>query len=65
MRSVSAWLMNLLARAAWPDDRGATAVEYALIVAIIAVAVGVAIRALGLQVRVVFNDISSAVSNAL
>ena len=42
-------------------DEGATAVEYALLVSLIAVAIIVAVRALGLSVSGIFDNVRSAV----
>ncbi|HEX6590436.1 MAG TPA: Flp family type IVb pilin [Moraxellaceae bacterium] len=39
------------------DESGATAIEYALIAALIAVAIIATVRATGVQVRSVFNSI--------
>ncbi len=41
-------------------DRGATAVEYGLLVGLIAVVIIVAVTALGTQLKTLFNDIVSA-----
>ncbi len=65
MYSVFAALQNLLSRSLRPADRGATAVEYALITAIITVAIIVALKALGTQVKVLFNTVATDVANAL
>ncbi len=43
------------------DDRGATAVEYALMVALIAVAIIAAVIALGNKLITVFGDIATAI----
>ena len=42
-------------------DRGATAVEYGLMVALIAAVIVVAVTALGGKLKTVFNDISTSV----
>jgi pilus assembly protein Flp/PilA len=65
MYSVFAVLQNLLSRSVRPTDRGATAVEYALITAIIMVAILVALRVLGTQLKVVFTTVATDVGNAL
>lgn len=49
-------LQNLLTRTLRRDDRGATAVEYGLMVALIALAVIVAVTALGGAVSGLFDD---------
>jgi pilus assembly protein Flp/PilA len=45
-------------------EQGATAVEYALMVALIAVAIIVAVTALGSTISAKFNGVSSSVSTA-
>lgn len=45
-------------------ERGATAVEYGLIVALIAVVIIVAVTALGTSVKGVFNTIAGEISGA-
>ena len=49
------WFMTSIKR-----ERGATAIEYALMVALIAVAIIVAVTALGGQLVTVFNAITTA-----
>ena len=46
------------------DESGATAIEYGLIAALIAVAIIVGATALGQQLNTKFNEISTAVDNA-
>ena len=41
------------------DESGVTAIEYALIASLIAVAIIVAVQAVGTQVSTVFNEIAS------
>ncbi len=43
------------------DERGATAIEYGLIAALIAVAIITAVTALGAKVSTKFNTISTAI----
>ena len=43
------------------DDKGATAVEYGLMVALIAVAIIVAVTALGTRLNVLFNQITTEI----
>jgi pilus assembly protein Flp/PilA len=43
------------------DERGATAVEYGLMVALIAVAIIVAVTALGGKLTTLFNQIATAI----
>lgn len=47
------------------DEDGATMVEYALMVALIAVVAGVGAQLLGLQVLAAFNSITGSISAAL
>lgn len=44
------------------DDEGATAVEYGLMVALIAVAIVLTVRQLGLQLDTLFNTVLTAIS---
>lgn len=44
------------------DERGLEAVEYALIAALIAVAIIVAVRTLGLTIAGIFNQINTAIN---
>lgn len=46
------------------DERGATAIEYGLIAALIAVAAIAAMQGLGTQLKKTFNTTSSAMSTA-
>lgn len=46
------------------DEEGATAVEYALMVALIAVVIIIAVTFLGTSVSQVFSDVASAVDGA-
>jgi pilus assembly protein Flp/PilA len=43
------------------DDRGATAVEYGLMVALIAVVIIVAVALLGSNLNIIFNTVASSV----
>ena len=47
--------------AALRDDRGATAVEYGLMVALIAVVIIIAVTALGTNLNTIFQDVASKV----
>ncbi len=49
------------ARAALSEDRGATAVEYGLMVALIAVVIIVAVIALGTNLSSLFSKVSTSV----
>ena len=46
------------------DESGATAIEYGLIAALIAVAIIAAARALGLQISTTFNTVTTAMKGA-
>ena len=46
------------------DDRGATAIEYGLIAALIAVSAMVAINGFASETRIMFNKVTSAVQGA-
>jgi pilus assembly protein Flp/PilA len=48
----------------WSDESGATAVEYGLMVALIAVVIIAAVTLLGESVSDKFNDVESAVSGS-
>lgn len=51
-------------RQIWSDEQGATAIEYGLIAALIAVAAIGAMKGLGGQLKTTFNNTSSAMSVA-
>ena len=56
------WLVKLQTRAAaLRDDRGATAVEYGLMVALIAIVIIVAVKALGANLSTLFNKAATSV----
>ena len=46
----------------WKDDRGATAIEYGLIVALIAVAAIVSLQALGNELSTTMNKVGTTMS---
>ncbi len=54
MRTVIKTLLNL-----WRDTRGATAIEYGLIAALIAVAAIAAMQGLGNRLKTTFTNVSS------
>jgi pilus assembly protein Flp/PilA len=54
----------LQTRLAMSDERGAAAVEYALLVSLIAVAIVAAVLALGGQLSSTFDSITSSIKNA-
>ena len=47
----------------WKDEEGATAIEYALIAGLIAVAIIVALTALGGSIGNLFNDVADKLTN--
>ncbi len=47
----------------WKDEEGATAIEYALIAGLIAVAIIVALTALGGSIGSLFNDVADKLNN--
>ena len=51
---------NLLARPLRGDDRGATAVEYGLMVALIAAAIVVTVTALGGELNTLFTNVTGS-----
>jgi pilus assembly protein Flp/PilA len=52
-------LRNFLAQPLRRDDRGATAVEYGLLVALIAVVVGIAAATMGTAIAGVFGNVTA------
>jgi pilus assembly protein Flp/PilA len=44
----------------WKDESGATAIEYGLIAALIAVGIIAAARALGTEIQATFNTVANA-----
>ena len=59
---ITTWWAELKERAS--EERGATAVEYALMVALIAVVIIVAVTFIGTSAESKFNQVGSAVNNA-
>jgi pilus assembly protein Flp/PilA len=53
-------LQTILSQPVRGDDRGATAVEYGLMVALIAAAIVVTVTALGGQLNTLFTNITSS-----
>jgi pilus assembly protein Flp/PilA len=60
MPSVFVTLQIYLARLLRRDDRGATAVEYALMAALIAAVIVVAVAAVGARVTTMFTNLANA-----
>jgi pilus assembly protein Flp/PilA len=54
-------MVNFATRPLYRDERGATAVEYGLMVALIAAVIVLAVTALGGKLKTVFNGISTSV----
>jgi pilus assembly protein Flp/PilA len=59
--AVTTWWTDLMERA--DDDRGATAIEYALMVALIAMVIIVAVTLLGATTSAKFDEVGSGVAN--
>jgi pilus assembly protein Flp/PilA len=59
---ISTWWADLRSRLA--EDRGATAVEYALMVALIAVVIIAAVTLIGNSASTKFSDVGSAINGA-
>ncbi len=55
------YMLNFISQPLHRDDRGATAVEYGLMVALIAAVIVVAVAALGTKLNGIFNSISTSV----
>ena len=55
------YFLNFITQPLHQDDRGATAVEYGLMVALIAAVVVVAVTAVGSKLKTVFSDITTSV----
>jgi pilus assembly protein Flp/PilA len=55
------YIQNALHRQLQRDDRGATAVEYGLMVALIAMVIVTAVALIGANLTVVFNTIANAI----
>jgi len=55
------YVQNTLAAAVQRDDRGATAVEYGLMVALIAAVIVTAVTLIGTNLTSVFNTVASAI----
>ncbi len=56
--------MKSLMKKIWREEEGATAVEYALMVALIAVVIIVAVKSLGTSVSEKFSLVATAVEGA-
>jgi pilus assembly protein Flp/PilA len=65
MLNVLVFLQNYLAGSLRRDDRGATAVEYGLIVALVAVAIIVALTLLGTNLAALFTQVANKIGGAV
>jgi pilus assembly protein Flp/PilA len=54
------YMMNFLTQPLQRDDRGATAVEYGLMVALIAAVIVTAVSLIGTRLNSIFNTVSSS-----
>jgi pilus assembly protein Flp/PilA len=64
MLRISLFLASLAARPLSRDDRGATAVEYGLMVALIAAVIVAVVATLGGQINNAFQTVSNAITAA-
>jgi pilus assembly protein Flp/PilA len=55
------YFLNFITQPLYRDERGATAVEYGLMVALIAAVIVLTVTTLGSKVKTIFTDISSSV----
>jgi pilus assembly protein Flp/PilA len=55
------YIANFLTQPLYRDERGATAVEYGLMVALIAAVIVVAVSLIGTKLKTVFDNISTAI----
>jgi pilus assembly protein Flp/PilA len=61
MLTIFVAIQNLVARSLYQDDRGASAVEYGLLVALIAAVIVVAVTLIGTNLTSVFNKVAHAI----
>jgi pilus assembly protein Flp/PilA len=55
------YLLNFVTQPLQRDERGATAVEYALMVALIAAVIVIAVTALGAKLKTLFSGIATSI----
>lgn len=55
--------MKSVLKTFWSDEEGATAIEYALIAALIALAIATAVSAVGTNLNALFTRISNCVTS--
>ncbi|MEG9227002.1 Flp family type IVb pilin [Aeromicrobium sp. Sec7.5] len=58
-----ATMLSFVATAPKRDEKGATAVEYGLLVALIAAAIIIAVTAFGTNIATIFNNVTGRVGN--
>ena len=61
MLRCAVYVQDLIARSVCRDDRGATAVEYGLMVALIAAVIVTAVRLIGTNLTSVFNKVANGI----
>ena len=61
MLRCAVYVQNLITRLLHRDDRGATAVEYGLMVALIAAVIVTAVRLIGTNLTSVFNKVANGI----
>jgi len=61
MLRCAVYMQHLIARSVCRDDRGATAVEYGLMVALIAAVIVTAVRLIGTNLTSVFNKVANGI----
>jgi pilus assembly protein Flp/PilA len=55
------YILNFVTQPLQRDERGATAVEYALMVALIAAVIVISVTALGTKLKTLFSGIASSI----
>jgi pilus assembly protein Flp/PilA len=61
MLKYAVYIQNLVARTLSRDDRGASAVEYGLLVALIAAVIVTAVTLIGTNLTSVFNKVANSI----
>jgi pilus assembly protein Flp/PilA len=61
MRTYTVIIQNLIAELLDTDDRGASAVEYGLLVALIAAVIITAVTLIGTNLTSIFNSVANAI----
>ena len=57
--------LKLAVKNFWNDEEGATAIEYGLLVALIALVIIIAVTAVGTQLNTVFQTIANCLANPI